>query len=633
MAKAMILSFNHIEGFNSSISLSCTSASKYLIALVKNQMDSTEHLHLALSSLCAGFSISRELNGDSTAEQWFIKLLSQFTGNSTASDGFEVLREQMSFVMIPMDLQEIQTALGICDLWMNSSQWKSSCIGDLRGIPWTLDIYDQIQPKVEIALHYSISALLLPAFPEIDLFSTESLHFVNGFARIVLANPSLRFWISPGTDVSSLRRWMALHSACNYAENLKLFLDVDETLQLERWMGEPIEGFTIKVKEMNEDSDEILKKLLRLGRFVIFDSFDDTNMIQISMIKMKLVHLLADVIAEYPEDVYNGYIQMPLQPLRDNLSNATYETFEKDTHKYSQYLLAITNALETLQQSHKHISILILGAGRGPLVDAAFKAANSLNIQQFTIFALEKNKNVFITLKTRHWEDWDERVRLFNEDARLWHPPDEIKVNLLVSELLGSFGCNELSPECIDGVRHCLDENAICIPSRYVSEIAPVSCSAMWNQLNNFSDKNRMESLLVVKLDRYVLIDGYKECFEFYHPNGVLSKGNDRNSVIPFVASEDIILHGFVGHFVANLYEEITISNSLQSNSDVQSWFSAFIPLRAPIPLRKGDSFIFLMDRVYSSDESQVFYQWNLLINGIYSGIHNCNGSKSSMQL
>jgi protein arginine N-methyltransferase 5 len=40
-------------------------------------------------------------------------------------------------------------------------------------------------------------------------------------------------------------------------------------------------------------------------------------------------------------------------------------------------------------------------------------------------------------------------------DMRSWNPP--FKVDIIVSELLGSFGDNELSPECLDGVQRVLN--------------------------------------------------------------------------------------------------------------------------------------------------------------------------------
>lgn len=35
------------------------------------------------------------------------------------------------------------------------------------------------------------------------------------------------------------------------------------------------------------------------------------------------------------------------------------------------------------------------------------------------------------------------------------------KADIIVSELLGSFGDNELSPECLDGVMRCLKRGSI----------------------------------------------------------------------------------------------------------------------------------------------------------------------------
>lgn len=37
---------------------------------------------------------------------------------------------------------------------------------------------------------------------------------------------------------------------------------------------------------------------------------------------------------------------------------------------------------------------------------------------------------------------------------REWNPPEN--ADIMVSELLGSFGDNELSPECLDGIQKFL---------------------------------------------------------------------------------------------------------------------------------------------------------------------------------
>lgn len=58
-------------------------------------------------------------------------------------------------------------------------------------------------------------------------------------------------------------------------------------------------------------------------------------------------------------------------------------------------------------------------------------------------------------------------MRLFFGDMRTFELPE--KVDILVSELLGSFGDNELSPECLDGAMRFLKREHIVSPTRRVS--------------------------------------------------------------------------------------------------------------------------------------------------------------------
>ncbi|VDN25580.1 unnamed protein product [Dibothriocephalus latus] len=70
--------------------------------------------------------------------------------------------------------------------------------------------------------------------------------------------------------------------------------------------------------------------------------------------------------------------------------------------------------------------------------------------------------------------EWNGRdVHLVPGDMRQLSPDLE-KADIFVSELLGSFGDNELSPECLDGAQHLLKENGISIPSSYTSYVAPL---------------------------------------------------------------------------------------------------------------------------------------------------------------
>lgn len=57
-------------------------------------------------------------------------------------------------------------------------------------------------------------------------------------------------------------------------------------------------------------------------------------------------------------------------------------------------------------------------------------------------------------LQERQAREWENKVQLVFGDMRLVEIPE--KADILVSELLGSFGDNELSPECLDGAMRFL---------------------------------------------------------------------------------------------------------------------------------------------------------------------------------
>jgi PRMT5 arginine-N-methyltransferase len=58
------------------------------------------------------------------------------------------------------------------------------------------------------------------------------------------------------------------------------------------------------------------------------------------------------------------------------------------------------------------------------------------------------------SLQDRLQHEWGARVKLLFGDIRVIQLPE--KIDIIVSELLGSFGDNELSPECLDGAMRFL---------------------------------------------------------------------------------------------------------------------------------------------------------------------------------
>lgn len=152
---------------------------------------------------------------------------------------------------------------------------------------------------------------------------------------------------------------------------------------------------------------------------------------------------------------YGDYLQAPLQPLMDNLGSATYDVFERDPVKYRQYEEAIFLAVDELgaQSPNEPLVIVVAGAGRGPLVSCALSALTRAG-RQARVYAVEKNSSAFTTLQERKELEWGNAVEIIFGDMRTLDVPE--RADIMVSELLGSFGDNELSPECIDGAMRFL---------------------------------------------------------------------------------------------------------------------------------------------------------------------------------
>jgi protein arginine N-methyltransferase 5 len=215
---------------------------------------------------------------------------------------------------------------------------------------------------------------------------------------------------------------------------------------------------------------------------------------------------------------FQDYLQSPLQPLTDNLESITYEVFEKDPIKYAWYERAIAQALSDWHEQKKSTSsgdgvvvIAVVGSGRGPLVTRALNASASSGVP-VRVFAIEKNPNAYVLLQRHNVQTWGGRVTVVKTDMRAWKGPTLPdgsfgKVDILVSELLGSFADNELSPECLDGVQHVLNpDHGISIPSSYTAHFTPISTPRLWSDLYSRStslDPNAFDIPWVVMLSQF----------------------------------------------------------------------------------------------------------------------------------
>ncbi|KDN44206.1 hypothetical protein RSAG8_05679, partial [Rhizoctonia solani AG-8 WAC10335] len=327
---------------------------------------------------------------------------------------------------------------------------------------------------------------------------------------------------------------------------------------------------------------------------------------------------------------YEDYLQAPLQPLMDNLASMTYEVFEKDPVKYRQYEQAVYRALLDQPQDSTTI-ICVAGAGRGPIVSNCIRAVERSG-RSARIYAIEKNPSAFVTLQGRKAREWPDFVHIKFGDMRAVQLPEP--VDILVSELLGSFGDNELSPECLDGAMRLLKPEGISIPASYTAYLAPISASKLYNDPSGILRDNKgAETPYVVMLHAINMLSGgdedkhprcgptIQDCWTFEHPRKIVldpqglpitNTHNNASCHLTFHIPCAGLMHGLAGYFEAVLYKDVGITTHPERMEQVSpnmlSWFPIFFPFKEPLYLPSNSELDVYMWRL--SDAQKVWYEW-----------------------
>ncbi|XP_011314084.1 protein arginine N-methyltransferase 5 [Fopius arisanus] len=584
------------------------------------------------------------------------------------------------------------------DLMLRSSDWNRLIIGKLSPTINVDSPIPHVRANSEAALHQEISFASHLSIMTVTFQLTGGLDRNMNLARIVcdkmttasilkfliqvpMENP-LKQSLSYRTDEeisceSPWEWWNGFRNVCDTDRKLRVALvfsaDLPDEAEIQRWIGEPVRALIIPTSlfltnrkgfpVLSKAHQSVIHRFSSLNvRFIITGANRATK---ISLYQSYLDYLWK---REYASDGplerfcrgYEDYLQVPLQPLKDNLDSSTYEVFEGDPVKYAKYQTAIFQAIVykmknskgqnspkescpndgcpdtsqafTLDQN-RNLIITVVGAGRGPLVRAALQAADMAKAR-VRVYAVEKNPNAIVTLHALKADIFGPRVTIVACDMRDWKSTE--MADILVSELLGSFGDNELSPECLDGAQNFLKDDGISIPQRYTSYIAPVQSAKLYQGLKALYDKEKppqahFETPHVVYLQSKYDIAPVQALFTFSHPNRDSVIDNSRYEVKTFNVQQNSVLHGFSGYFDVVLFENVKLSIVPASYSTgMVSWFPIFFPIKEPVQLKAGDEIKVHFWRRCTS--KNVWYEWTLS-KPIPGSIHNPNGRSSTIEL
>ncbi|KAI9206931.1 PRMT5 arginine-N-methyltransferase-domain-containing protein [Polychytrium aggregatum] len=438
----------------------------------------------------------------------------------------------------------------------------------------------------------------------------------------------------------SWRKWNLVRSLCDSDPKLGVALELPSDLpaqaSLNRWFSEPVKCIVLptSIFLINKKGYPVLPKSHQMYikqwmkynvQFVISTPSDVVTSEGGLGAFQQYLHHLASTLPEldHVEKLSAGYqdfLQAPLQPLMNNLESSTYEVFEKDPAKYNAYEKAIHQALldKIPGNPRESIVVMVVGAGRGPLVDCALRAAEAAG-RKIRVYALEKNPNAIVILRHKQQMQWRNKVEVVHSDMRYWSFPE--KADILVSELLGSIGDNELSPECLDGAQRFLKSDGISIPSQYISYIAPVASSTLYNDVRQLKTQTHLETPYVVKFKAVTELAQPVAVWRFDHPNWsfvdktgtpYFNRHNQRYAHSSFYIEENSIMHGIAGYFEAYLYKKVMISIHPKTHTpEMFSWFPLFFPLKTPVYLHADSTVDIHFWR--HCDSRKVWYEWSVI--------------------
>jgi protein arginine N-methyltransferase 5 len=488
------------------------------------------------------------------------------------------------FVAVPLSSEG---RIAFSDLDLPVSTWRAHVIGLLTAADPAL-----FAREISWGRHLMVPAMICPIelAEQIELLRQLRAHLLDPLSQPLLVRVP---WTADGW-----RRWHRVRRLADWDRRLNLCLESSqEPPDLERFLAEGVDCLWIAEKP----DHEAVRALFAGGTDrAIVVSGDPRLGVEVRSL-FSVYHPVDEKLVP------------PVQPLRDHLHSSIYAQFERAVPKYEHYHRAIRAALVAKRPK----VVAVAGAGRGPLVQAVLRAATEVH-QTPRVYAVEKNPNAAVTLRSRNEREWGGRAEVIEADMRSWSPPHAVDV--LVSELLGAFADNELSPECLDGAERWLAPDGISIPRRTTSFVAPMFAPRL---------VSIPERPVGISSARTRLLAAPQPCFVFEHPHA--TPDHRRVRELAFTSACEAAITGFAGFFEAELFGDVMISTRPETETpDMEGWSTFYFPLLHPLEVPRGGEIraAFFRER----DQRRVWYEWVVLAPGL-SQIHNAGGRTEVMSL
>ncbi|XP_078482391.1 uncharacterized protein LOC101242933 [Ciona intestinalis] len=297
-------------------------------------------------------------------------------------------------------------------------------------------------------------------------------------------------------------------------------------------------------------------------------------------------------------------------PLYPPWSDTEYEAMERDKAKYFLYYYAVLTAVKDFKDrladfSEDKLHVMVLGAGRGRLVDYCLDAIHENDVKGL-VHVIEINDTANKLLREKYAGNPAVKVyrpvvirdenEILRAAANNRLEPDLTEltvlkpVRLIVSELFGSFGDNEFVSEILSAATALFgyrDQNnvisCISIPASYTTYACAVSSLSLEEY---FKSKPVHLSVLGLPTDTVFLSDlSTLYTCECTCPSPILSS----SFILPTPKTDSTVtkVTGFAGYFRAKLYRDIYIDTRPCSSQNTYFWEAAFFSLGKPSEIKR----------------------------------------------
>jgi len=333
---------------------------------------------------------------------------------------------------------------------------------------------------------------------------------------------------------------------------------------------------------------------------------------------------------------------LQLDPLLDGgYTEKEYEMMERDRGKYLLYMVALQKAVEDmLTDDEQPVRVAVVGCGRGRLIEMALDASPRVNV-----WAVDCNSLAVEACKERFRDNprvvikGPAKVSPRGDNASIFGPDVASQCDIMVSELLGSFACNEFAPEiAVPAAKAILKPGrSITIPTRWTAYAVPVCCPAAHRICGGKSG--------------FYMFSLVGDAYLFGEPRAMWSSGGGSDDVVYLSISgvgstklskaeawsieaeqppaeggsrkrrheetrddSSCVIHGLAGYFTADLYGGVVIDTRLNAGQrNCMHWESMFFPLPEPIRLPDGSEVSYRVRRCTALWGTELWYEWSVV--------------------